>query len=52
MPLSDRIDLDEVPPSFRPFARPAPLAVGDALPVRVECTDTELFIDIDNVSDG
>ncbi len=39
-------------PNFWPFPRPVPLAVGDALTVRVENTDTELFIDRDNLSDG
>jgi hypothetical protein len=52
MPLPDRIDLDEVPPSFRPFPRPVPLAAGEALTVRVENTDTELFFDLDTPSDA
>jgi type II protein arginine methyltransferase len=39
-------------PTFWPFPRAVPLARGDALTVRVENTDTELFIDFDNLSDG
>ncbi|MCH8167090.1 MAG: 50S ribosomal protein L11 methyltransferase [Proteobacteria bacterium] len=39
-------------PAFWPFPHPVPLAVGDTLAVRVENTDTELFIDLDAPSDG
>ena len=39
-------------PAFWPFQHPVPLAKGDALTVRVENTDTELFIDLDTPSDG
>jgi hypothetical protein len=35
-------------PNFRPFQSPVPLAAGDTLTVRVECTETELFIDLAN----
>ena len=33
-------------PNFRPFQSPVPLAAGDTLTVRVECTETEVFIDL------
>jgi type II protein arginine methyltransferase len=39
-------------PIFWPFQSPAPLAVGDTLTVRIECTETEVFIDLPNPSDG
>jgi type II protein arginine methyltransferase len=39
-------------PAFWPFPDPVPLARGDALAVRVENTDTELFIDLDTPSEG
>jgi hypothetical protein len=52
MPLSDRIDLGQVPPNFWPFPHPVPLSRGDTLPVRVTNTDTELFFDLPAPSDG
>ena len=39
-------------PAFWPFPRPVPLAAGDALTVRVENTDTEIFIDFADPSEG
>ncbi len=39
-------------PVFWPFPHPVPLARGDTLTVRVENTDTELFIDLDTPSNG
>ena len=39
-------------PAFWPFQHPVPLAKGDALTIRVENTDTELFIDLETPSDG
>ena len=39
-------------PAFWPFPHPVPLTRGDTLTVRVENTDTELFIDLDTPSDG
>ena len=58
MPLSDRIDLDQVPPSFRPFAE-AILRRDDPAPglIRLlgtlgENTGTELFFGLDPPSDG
>jgi type II protein arginine methyltransferase len=39
-------------PTFWPFPHPVPLARGDALTIRIENTDTELFIDLDTPSDG
>jgi hypothetical protein len=39
-------------PNFWPFKSSVPLTAGDRLLVRVECTDTEVFIDLTNSSDG
>lgn len=33
-------------PNFWPFQYPVPLAAGDRVTVRVECTETEIFIDL------
>lgn len=35
-------------PYFRPFQSPVRLAAGDTLTVRVECNETEIFIDLAN----
>jgi type II protein arginine methyltransferase len=39
-------------PNFWPFQRPVPLKAGDMLNLRVDCTETEIFIDLVNPSDG
>ncbi len=39
-------------PTFWPFPHPIPLAKGDALTVRVENIETEVFIDLDTPPDG
>jgi len=39
-------------PTFWPFPHPVPLTAGDSLMIRIENTDTEIFIDLADRSEG